>query len=114
MNQDELKARLLAEAEKAIDAMLAEKPATGTLSLADIERLALKSGAQFEAGILKELGQEESEVESSHEQLCERCGSRMQRRGRSGRQVKTEVGTARLERTYYVCPDCGASLFPPG
>jgi DNA-directed RNA polymerase subunit RPC12/RpoP len=114
MNQDELKARLLAEAEKAIDAMLAEKPEAGTLSLADIERLALKSGAQVEAGILKELGQEESEIESSHEQMCERCGSRMQRRGRSGRQVKTEAGTAQLERTYYVCAGCGASLFPPG
>ncbi len=114
MNQDELKARLLAEAEKAIDAMLAEKPDPGTLSLADIERLALKSGAQFEAGILKELGQEESEVESGHDQICERCGSRMQRRGRSGRQVKTEVGTAHIEREYYVCPGCGARLFPPG
>ena len=114
MNQDELKARLLAEAEKAIDEMLAEKPDAGTLSLADIERLALKSGAQFEAGILKELGQEESEVESSHDQMCERCGSRMQRRGRSGRQVKTEVGATHLERAYYVCPGCGASLFPPG
>ncbi len=114
MNQDELKARLLAEAEKAIDEMLAARPDPGTLSLADIEGLALKSGARFEAGILKELGQEESEMESSQEQMCEHCGSRMQRRGRSGRQVKTEAGTARLERTYYVCPGCGASLFPPG
>ncbi len=113
MNQDELKARLLAEAEKAIDEMLAEKPAAGSLSLADIERLALKSGAHFEAGILKELGQEESEVESSHDQICERCGSRMQRRGKSGRRVKTEAGTTHLDRAYYVCPGCGASLFPP-
>ncbi len=113
MNQDELKARLLAEAEKAIDEMLAEKPAAGSLSLADIERLALKSGAHFEAGILKELGQEESEVESRHDLICERCGGRMQRRGKSERQVKTEAGTTHLERGYYVCPGCGASLFPP-
>jgi len=114
MNKDELKARLLAEAEKAIDEMLAEKPAAGTMSLADIEGLVLKSGAQFEAGALKALGQEESDVESSHEQICERCGSVMQRRGRSGRQVMSEVGAAHLERAYYVCPGCGASLFPPG
>lgn len=114
MNKDELKAHLLAEAEKAIDEMLAEKPAAGTMSLADIERLVQKSGAQFEASVLKEFGQEESEVESAHEQICERCGSRMQRRGRSGRQVLTEVGSTHLERTYYVCPGCGASLFPPG
>ncbi len=113
MNQDELKARLLAEAEKAIDEMLAEKPAAGSMSLADIERLVLKSGAQFETGVLKALGYEESEVESSREQICERCGSRMRRRGRSGRQVKTEAGATHLERTYYVCPGCGASFFPP-
>ncbi len=113
MNQDELKARLLAKAEKAIDEMLAEKPEPGTLSIADIERLALKSGTQFEAGILTELGQEESEIETSHDQLCERCGSRLQRRGRSGRVVKTEVGAVHVERVYYVCPGCGASLFPP-
>ena len=49
MSRDELKARLVAEAEKAIDELLAQKPAAGTTGLDTIERLALKWGAQFVA-----------------------------------------------------------------
>jgi hypothetical protein len=114
MTRDELKARLLAEAEKAIDELLAEKPAAGTTGLNAIERLARKGGAQFEASVLKEFGYEELEADNRVEQVCERCGRRMQRRGTHHRQVVTEAGATRLERAYYVCPGCGASLFPPG
>ena len=114
MKKDELKARLLAEAEKAIDEMLSEKPAAGRMSLEDIERLALKSGTQVEASVLQALGHDEVEAEQAVDQRCERCGSRMQRRGMHRRQVMTEAGATTLERAYYVCPGCGASLFPPG
>ena len=114
MTQDELKARLLVEAERAIDELLAEKPAAGTTSLDEIERLALKGGAQFEASVLKEFGHAEVEAEETEEQMCERCGSRMQRRGVHSRRVVTEAGPTRLERAYYVCLEFGASLFPPG
>ncbi len=114
MKKDELKARLLAEAEKAIDELLAEKPAAGTMSLGDIENLTLKSGAQIEASVLKALGQDEAEATQAVEQICERCGSRMQRRGVHQRHVMTKAGPTTVERAYYVCPGCGASLFPPG
>ena len=114
MTRDELKARLLAEAEKAIDELLAEQPAAGTTSLDEIERLALKGGAPFEARVLKEFGQEEVEVEATVEPICEGWGSRMQRRGLHRRHVMTEAGSTRLDRAYDVCPDGGASLFPPG
>jgi hypothetical protein len=112
MNKDELKARFLAEAEKAVDELLAEKPAAGTMGLDDIERLALKSGGQFEASVLKEPGQEESEVESRREPVCEHCGSRMQRRGRSGRQAVTEGGAAKLDRATMFVPAAGRAFFP--
>jgi DNA-directed RNA polymerase subunit RPC12/RpoP len=114
MTRDELKARLLAEAEQAIEGLLAEKSAAGTSSLDEIERLALKGGAQFEASVLKAFGHEELEADDRVEQICERCGSRMQRRGTHRRQVVTEAGATRLERAYYVCSGCGADLFPPG
>ncbi len=114
MTKDEMKARLLRKAEKAIDELLAEKSAAGTMGLDEIERLALKSGAQVEASVLAELGQAEMEADSDVEQVCERCGSRMQRRGLHRRQVRTEAGAMTLERAYYVCSGCGASLFPPG
>ena len=114
MTSEELKARLLAEAEKAIDALLAEKPAAADMTLSDIEGLVLKSGQQFEAGVLKELAQDGSQAECEADRVCPRCGSRMQRRGQRERHVLTEVGETMLNRAYYVCPDCQHGLFPPG
>ncbi len=71
-------------------------------------------GQQVQANVLKELGQVSHEAHRVEVPTCERCGSRMQRRGMRPRQVVTEVGEMTLERAYYVCPGCGASLFPPG
>ncbi len=84
------------------------------MSLNDIEHLALKSGAQIEASVLNVLGHEEAEASQAVEQICEHCGSRMQRRGVHQRHVMTKGGPTTVERVYYVCPGCGASLFPPG
>lgn len=45
---------------------------------------------------------------------CASCGERMQRGGRRRREVLSRMGQPiRLERDYYVCPACGAGLFPP-
>jgi ribosomal protein L37AE/L43A len=114
MTDEELRARLLAEAEKAINDLLAEKPADNKMTLTDIERLVGRMGQQVQANVLKELGRVSHEAHGVEAPVCERCGSRMQRRGRRPRQVVTEVGEMTLERAYYVCPGCGASLFPPG
>ena len=114
MTEEELRARLLAEAEKVINDKLADKPASNQMRLADIVRWVLGTGQAVQARLLNELAQASQEGQSGEAPLCERCGSRMQRRGMRPRQVVTEVGEMTLERAYYVCPGCGASLFPPG
>jgi len=114
MSEEELRAGLLAEAEKVINDLLAEKPAAQEMTLSDIERLALRTGQQVQAKVLKELAQASREAQSGEAPRCEGCGSRMQRRGMRARQVVSEVGEMTLERAYYVCPGCGVSLFPPG
>jgi len=114
MTDEELRARLLAEAEKAINDLLAEKPADNKMTLTDIERLVGRMGQQVQAKVLEELGQASREAQNAEAPVCERCGSRMQRRGTRPRQVISEVGEMTLKRDYYVCPGCGASLFPPG
>ncbi len=48
------------------------------MSLGDIEHLALKSGAQLEASVLKAPGHDEAEATQAVEHICERWGSRMQ------------------------------------
>ncbi len=46
---------------------------------------------------------------------CPDCQRPMQSRGRRRRRVATRQAQAvTLERAYYVCPACGAGVFPPG
>ena len=112
MADEELRARLLAEAEKAIDKMLAERPAALQITLREIERLAVQAGTELSAGIQQALGDEGSQAHSNQEAYCPECGNRMQRRGQVRRRVVTEAGSSQLERVYYVCPGCGYSFFP--
>lgn len=113
MTKEELRARVLAEVDKVINGMLAEKPASSQMRLADIERWVLETGQAVQAKLLKEVAQDCQEAQSGEAPICDGCQSRMQRRGIRPRQVVTEVGEMALERPYYVCPGCGASLFPP-
>jgi hypothetical protein len=52
---------------------------------------------------------------ASEGQRCPRCGSIMEYKGEEfGRTIHGLEGDTRLERAYYVCPECGETLFPPG
>ena len=45
---------------------------------------------------------------------CSECGSRVESRGHKQRKIKTHHNQEiKLSRAYAVCPQCGASLFPP-
>jgi len=49
------------------------------------------------------------------ERLCPECGKPLVRRGKRERRLQTQGGCeVVLERSYGVCPACGAGLFPPG
>src|SRR5438045_1577294 len=114
MRDEELRARLLSEAEKAIDKVLADRPAADKMTLRDIERLAVRAGAEVSAEVQKALGVEGSQHCSGQTHMCEKCGALMQRRGQHSRQVITQAGASPIERAYYVCPACGHSFFPLG
>jgi uncharacterized protein with PIN domain len=112
MTDEELRARLLGEAEKAINKVLVERPAREQITLRDIERLAVQAGMEWSAEIQQALTDEGSQVQNSQEARCPECGQRMQRRGQVVRRVVTEAGSSQLERVYCVCPSCGYSFFP--
>jgi len=46
---------------------------------------------------------------------CQKCSQPMEFEGYRGWTIYGLEGDTRLERAYYVCPDCaGETLFPPG
>ena len=109
----ELRVRLMAEAEAAIDHLLAARKAPAEASLADIEQVVLAAGQQMEQVLTAEL------VAESAAQLppwpsCPQCGRKMKNKGKRRRRVVTETGDVELERSYYHCAACGQGIFPPG
>jgi hypothetical protein len=47
--------------------------------------------------------------------VCPECGVPLAGRGRGVRQLTTQhEQTLTLQRSYGVCPQCGAGVFPPG
>ena len=110
-NQEDLKARLMAEAEAEIDKLLAGAGEKEQLQLSDIERLSRTAGQRIMAGFTAGLA--EAEAEGEEDRACPECGERMRYKGRKGRDLVTETGEVRLERAYYYCPSCRKGVFPP-
>jgi transposase len=113
MSAIDIKAKLMAEAEAALEAMLAKAARGKPLKMRDIVALAVESGPQVERAILATLSQEPGEraTTAAH---GEACGRVMHRQGRRRRAVVTEAGETRLERAYYYCAACNVGRFPPG
>jgi len=109
----ELKARLMAQAEAAIDSALAARPAPAEASLADIEQVALATSQSLAQAVTEALVAA-SQVELPAWPTCPTCGQKMKNKGQRRRRVVTESGVVALERTYYHCAACGRGLFPPG
>ena len=110
----ELKARLLAQAEAAIDELLAEKKAPEVASLADIEQVALQAGQRLEEAITTELLEASGQALTASWPTCPTCGKRLLAKGKRPRRVVTEAGEAVILRDYYYCRHCRTGIFPPG
>jgi len=109
----ELKARLKAEADAAIEELLAKRKAPAEASLADIERVVRAASLKFEEALTAEL-LSESASELPAWPTCPQCGQKMKNKGKRRRRVVTETGEVELERHYYYCAACVRGLFPPG
>ena len=114
MTREELKRELMAQAEAAIDKMLADKPEDEHMRLGDIEDLAIQTGHKVEQGVLGSLLASSGRGQAAAEVLCVACGRKMQRKGRRKRRVISQAGEGQFERAYYYCQHCGTGVFPPG
>ena len=108
----DLRARMMAEAEEAIDNLLAGVDEKENLTLGDIERLVRTAGQRVMKQFTQDIVETESEEERSN--ICPECGQKMRYKGRKARDLATETGEVKLERAHYYCPECRKGFFPPG
>lgn len=107
--KDELKAKLLAEAEASIDKMLSDKRVSQKMTLTEIEDVIGDLEMDFRQRVLNEVvGEQENEIPS-----CPDCGGKLRNKGKRTKRLVTLRGETEIERTYYQCEDCGKGIFPP-
>lgn len=107
----ELKAQMMAQAEAAIEALLAERSKKDELDLSDIEHLVREAGQRVMQELTNDLAEEEAAKEE--EAKCPECGQIARYKGKKRRDMVTETGEVSLERGYYYCPTCRKGFFPP-
>ena len=89
-------------------------------TLREIETAVDERLSALRARMLQDAAQESLEAQWSHapeeeRPVCSQCGTPLVARGTHQRRLQTSGGREiTLQRSYGVCPGCGAGLFPPG
>ena len=110
---EELKKRLMAQAEAAIDEMLRSRKPVAEITLTEIEQLARITGERVMQQVTDGLVQA-SEDQQDPTLCCPECGKRLHYKGKKDKPIVTEAGETTVRRTYYYCPQCRKGIFPPG
>ncbi len=108
--KEELKAKLLAEAEASIKQMLSDERMSERMTISEIEDVIGEMENDFRQRVLQEVMGEQEEQAMS----CPECGGRLRNKGKHSKRVVSLRGESDLERAYYQCEDCGKGIFPPG
>ena len=110
----ELEEQMLAEAQRAIKALLTQKKSNDEITLTEIEQSVRQAGEK----IMREMTARIVEASRDRQQVpgpaCPECGQEMRYKGHKEKNLTTDTGTARLSRAYYHCAACKTGLFPPG
>jgi uncharacterized protein with PIN domain len=108
-NHDDLKAKLLAEAEAAIDKMLSDERLSQQMTMSEIEAVVGESEADFRQRALEEI----ITMQQEEAKTCPLCGDSLRNKGKRKKRVVTLRGESEIERTYYHCETCQKGYFPP-
>jgi uncharacterized protein with PIN domain len=108
-SREDMKAKLLARAEAAIEALLSDKRLHEKMTLSEIEQIVGGSEADFRQGALEEIIALQQETPTT----CPLCGGKLENKGKRRKQVVSLRGEATIERSYYQCQSCQRGYFPP-
>ncbi len=114
LSRAELKAKLLAEAEQAIDQLLTWNEGHKAPTLSEIEDAVLKLRKRVSEEAANALIANHDTADGSERRLCVQCGQPLRNKGYRENRVESRVGSLTTQRIYYYCPDCQRGTFPPG
>lgn len=110
----ELKAKLMKEAERAIDELLDWHVNTVEPNLGPVEAKVLELRQRLSEQMSQTVIEAQAAVRPVPGPRCKQCGAEMRYKGLKGLQVSSWVGDLQLDRGYYYCEGCRIGLFPPG
>lgn len=108
-HRDDLKAKLLAQAEAAIDKMLSDERLSDHMTLSEIEAVVGVSETDFRQRALEEI----IVAQQENAKTCPVCGNPLRNKGKRKKRVVTLRGEREIERSYYHCETCQKGYFPP-
>jgi uncharacterized protein with PIN domain len=111
--RSQIKAELMKKIEAELEQLLDWQEQTDEPDLTQFEDAVMATRKEISVEMLKELLRGEQN-RTPLEVHCAKCGQAMENKGKRPQVLETRLGTLRLERTYYHCPQCGKGLFPPG
>lgn len=110
----DLKSKLMAEAERAIDDLLDWHLSTAKPNLEQVEAKVLRLRQRLSEQMSQTVIEAQAAVRPVPGPRCEQCGAEMRYKGLKELQVSSWVGDLQLDRGYYYCEQCRHGLFPPG
>ena len=113
-SREEMKAKLMREAEAVIDELLDWHEATDQPNLGQVERKVLELRQRLSEQMSEVVIENQEAVRPVPGPACAGCGAEMRYKGMKENRVQSWVGELKLERGYYYCDQCRAGLFPPG
>jgi DNA-directed RNA polymerase subunit RPC12/RpoP len=113
-SRQQKKADLMNKAEQLIDRLLDWETQADRPNLTQIEDIVLKLRKEMGQEMAETLLDEQSERTPVPGPACPKCGKEMHYKGQRKKRVESRAGGLEVERGYYVCAECGETIFPPG
>ena len=108
-------------ADSVAEELTAWRRAHPRATLTEIEDVVEEVGQRLRARALEDVVRASAALDvvaqpDAERPTCPTCGGRLEPRGRQRRRIRPARQRAPLEidRSYTVCAECGAGLFPPG
>ncbi len=113
LTRAEIRAKLLAEAEQAIDELLDWTDQTPRPNLTQIETAVLKMRKQLSEQAAQAVIESQETQRPVPGPMCPTCQREMHYKDTKAQTVESRVGQLCIDRGYYYCEHCRQSVFPP-